>query len=163
MSASDTLSDDINDGDIFICEAFKQILVNPPAELEQRLGSQARLAIATHLAQLPPEYQLDPAAMANHITEFCQRPGNEDLKEWLGEIFDRLDKDGIDKLDKQTLDPDDEADALPPRDIIVLNNESRDIWQSLQKWATEELNQNNQGNQTQVQGQGERGNQNASN
>jgi hypothetical protein len=160
MSASDIL---IRDSDVFICEAFKQILVNPPAQLEQKLGSQARLAIATHLAQLPPEDQLGPAAMANHITEFCLRPGNEDLKEWLGEIYDRLAEDGIDKLVKQTLDPGDEADAGTEMETILLTNESRDIWQFLQNWATEELNQSNQANQTQVQGQTNQANQNASN
>ena len=45
----------------------------------------------------------------------------------------------------------------------MLTNEGRDICQFIQTWATEELNQNNQGERTQVQPQGERGNKNASN
>lgn len=158
MSDSDIL---ISDSDIFICEAFKQILANPPAQLEQKLGSQAPLAIATYLTRLPSEEQLDPAAMANHITAFCQLEGNEDLEEELGKIYDRLDKDGIDKLVKKTGDPGEEADA-PTETGRMLTNEGRDICQSLQHWATEVLNQNSQGNQTQAQGQGTQGNQNAS-
>jgi hypothetical protein len=159
MSSSDIL---ISDSDIFICEAFKQILAKFPAELENKLGCQARPAIATYLTQLPPTEQLDPAAMANHITEFCQRPGNAELKEWLGETYDCLDQDGIDKLVKKTGDPGDEADALTETSRM-LSNEGRDICQFLQNWATEVLNQNNPDNQTQVQSQGNQRNQNASN
>ena len=155
MSSSDI---SISDSDIFICEAFKEILADSPAELDQ----QTRLNIATYLTQLPSADQFDPSLMANHITAFCQQPGNEALKEWLGEIYDRLDEDGIDKLVKKTGDPGDEADA-PTETRRMLSNEGRDICQSLQNWATEVLNQSNPGNQTQVQGQGNQGNQNASN
>lgn len=144
MSGSDIV---INNSDIFICEAFRQILTDTPAELEEKLGSQGRLAIATYLRQLPPEDQLNPDAMANHITKFCQQLGNEDLKEWLGNIYDRLDEDGIEKLVKKTGDPGDEADAPPEEDRNILQNEGRDICQSLQHWADEVQNQSNQGNQ----------------
>lgn len=159
MSSSDI---SIRDSDIFICEAFKQILANSPAEIEQKLGSQASPAIANYLTQLPSADKLNPAAMANHITAFCQRLGNETLKEWLGETYDRLDQDGINNLVKKTGDPGDEADA-PTETSRMLSNEGRDICQSLQSWATEVLNQNSQGNQAQVQNQGNQGNQDASN
>ena len=74
--------------------------------------------------------------MADHITAFCEKPGNERLYEWLGEIYDRLDEDGIDKLVKKMGDPDDEVDnkPIPTR---MLNNEGREICQDLQNWATE--------------------------
>lgn len=154
MSSNDI---SISDSDFFICKAFKQLLADSPAELDQ----QTRLNIAAYLTQLPPADQFEPTAMANHITEFCQQLGNEDLNEWLGEIYDRLDEDGIDKLVKKTGDPGDEADA-PIETNRRLLNEGRDICQSLQTWATEVLNQSNQRNQTQVQSQGNQGNQNAS-
>jgi hypothetical protein len=84
--------------------------------------------------------------MANHITAFCQKPGNESLNEWLGEIYDFLDEDGINQLVKKTGDPDDIATAISqnPRQRI---NESRDICQSLQSWANNVRNQSNQQNQ----------------
>lgn len=159
MSSSDI---SIRDSDIFICEAFRQILANSPAEIEKKLNRQPSPAIAKYLTQLPPADKLNPAAMANHITAFCQRLGNEDLEEWLGEIYDGLDQDGINKLVKKTGDPGDEADA-PTETSRMLSNEGRDICQSLLTRATEVLTQTNQGNQTQVQSQGNQGNQNASN
>lgn len=154
----------INDSDILICQAFKQLLINPPVELEEKLGSQARLAIATCLAQLPPEDKLDPDKMANHIAEFCQQPGNEELEECLGDIYNSLDKDGISNLLKKTNDPGDNAD-ISTETTRMLTNEGRDICQFLQGWAAEELNQSNQGNQivTTVGNQSNQGNQNVSN
>lgn len=159
MSGSDI---SISDSDIFICEAFKEILANSPAEQDKNLDSPARFAIASYLTQLPSVDKLDPSVMANHITAFCQRSGNENLKEWLGEIYDRLDEDGIDKLVKKTGDPGEEADA-PTETDRMLTNEGRDICQFIQTWANEELNQNNEGDRTQGQTQSDRGNQNASN
>ena len=156
----------MSDSDLVICQAFHQILATPPAELEQKLGSQAHLAIATYLTQLPPQDHLDATAMAKHIGEFCHQPGNEALDEWFLDIFldiyKSLGADDIQKQIKNTKDPGDEADA-PTETSRMLSNEGRDICQSLQNWATEVLNQSNQGNQTQVQGQGDQGNQNASN
>ncbi|MEQ9483367.1 hypothetical protein [Coleofasciculus sp. F4-SAH-05] len=159
MSSSDSV---IKDSDIFICEAFKQILNQPAVELEKTLGSQMPGDIRLYLRQLPSEDYQNPAAMANHITEFCQQPGNEALDEWLGEIYDGLDTDGIDKLVKKTGDPGEEADA-PTETNRILINEARDICQYLQNWATQQLNQRNQGNNPPVQGQGKPGNQNAAN
>nr|WP_019488107.1 hypothetical protein [Kamptonema formosum] len=136
----------ISDSDFFICEAFSQILASPPAELAEKFGSETPLAIANYLQNIPPAEQLDSAAMANYITAFCQKPGNENLNERLGEIYDSLDEDGIDKLVKKTGDPDDIATAISqnPRQRI---NESRDICQSLQSWANNVRNQTNQRNQ----------------
>lgn len=136
----------ISDSDILICKAFSQILTIPPAQLAEKIGSETTLAIANYLQNIPPIEQLDSAVMANHITAFCQKPGNQNLKDWLGEIYCSLDEDGIDNLVKKTGDPDDTATAISqnPRQRI---NESRDICQSLQDWANNVLNQSNQGNQ----------------
>ncbi len=159
MSSSDSV---IRDHDIFICEAFKQILNQPPVELEKTLGSQMPGDIRLYLRQLPSEDYLNPAAMANHITEFCQQPGNEALNEWLEKIYGCLYADGIDKLVKKTGDPGPDVDA-PTETKRILINEGRDICQYLQNWATQQLNQTNQGNNPPVQGQGKPGNQNAAN
>ncbi|MFP4124737.1 MAG: hypothetical protein ACLFWI_27815 [Coleofasciculus sp.] len=159
MSSSDSV---ITDSDIFICEAFKQILTQPLVELEKTLGSQMPYDIHLYLRQLPSDDYQNPAVMASHITDFCQQPGNEALNEWLGDIYDCLDANGIDKLVKKTGDPGEEADA-PTEPNRILINEGRDICQYLQNWATQQLNQTNQRNNPPVQGQGKPGNQNAAN
>jgi len=159
MSSSDSV---ITDSDIFICEAFKQILNQPLVELAKTLGSQMPYDIHLYLRQLPSEDYQNPAVMANHITDFCQQPGNETLDEWLGDIYDCLDTDGIDKLVKKTGDPGEEADA-PTEPNRILINEGRDICQYLQNWATQQLNQTNQRNNSPVKGQSKPGNQNAAN
>ncbi|MEQ9623784.1 hypothetical protein [Coleofasciculus chthonoplastes] len=152
----------IEDRDIFICEAFKQILNQPAVELEKTLGSQMPGDIRLYLRQLPSEEYQNPAAMANHITEFCQQPGNEALNEWLEKICNCLYKYGIDKLVKKTGDPGPDVDA-PTETKRILINEGRDICQYLQNWATQQVNQRHQGNNPPVQGQGKPGNQNAAN
>lgn len=136
----------MDDSDFFICEAFRQILVSSGMEGDRQLNEETTVSLANYLAQLPPQDHLNPAIMANHITAFCQQPGNEELKEWLGEVYDRLDRDGIDKLVKKTGDPGPEVDSKPitPR---LLYNEGRNACQFLQKWATEVQTQNVQGNQ----------------
>lgn len=152
----------MSDSDVVICQAFHQILATPPAKLEKKLSSQTYLAIATYLTQLPPQDHLDATAMAKHIGEYCHRPGNEVLDEWFLDIYNSLGADDIQKQVKNTKDPGDEADA-PTEISRMLSNEGRDICQSLQNLATELLNQSNQGNPTQVQGQGKQSNQNAPN
>lgn len=142
MSSSNIL---INDSDIFICEAFKKILDAPPAQMEEKLGSQARLAIASFLTQLPPADQLNASIMANHITAFCEP--NKILKEWLKKNYLLLNKDGITKIVKTNLDPGDEADAPPVVNADMLANKGRDICQDMQRWAAEFPSPSNQGNQ----------------
>ncbi|MGK7874624.1 MAG: hypothetical protein AB4426_15355 [Xenococcaceae cyanobacterium] len=141
MNDSDTII-----SDFYICEAFKQILTASSAELEQKLDSQARQKIATYLVQLPSEDKLNPGTMANHITAFCQQPGNKNLYEWLGDIYDRLDKDSIDKILKKTGDPGEEADEQTETPRMLIQR-GRDICQDLQRLATEVQNQSNQGTQ----------------
>ncbi|BAI91339.1 MULTISPECIES: hypothetical protein [Limnospira] len=133
MSNSDI---QMSESDFFICVAFHEMLGLSGTEEQQKLDRETAISIADYLTKLPPEDKLNPAAMANHITAFCQQPGNEQLKEWFGEIYDRLDEDGIDKLVKKTGDPGKKAYGLPitGRDI---ENEGRDACQDIQKWATE--------------------------
>jgi len=145
MSSSDI---EMNNSDIFICAAFRQMLLDSDPEGENQLNRETAISIANYLAQIPPDDQLQPAVMANHITAFCERSGNEQLYEWLGEMYDRLDKDGIDTLVKKTGDPDDEVDS-PSITTRMLENESRDICNFLQKWAIK--NQNNPENQPENQ------------
>lgn len=134
MSSMSSKDIEMNNSDFFICAAFRQMLLDSDPETEGKLDRATAVSIANYLAQIPPEEQLEPAVMANHITEFCQQPGNERLYEWLGEIYDRLDEDGIDKLVKKTGDPDETADG-PPQAERMLYNEGRDICDFLQKWA----------------------------
>ncbi|GAA6617561.1 hypothetical protein [Scytonema sp. NUACC26] len=83
--------------------------------------------------------------MANHIAAFCQQPENENLQEWWGDIYDRLDEDGIDIFVKKSRDPGEEADDEAETKRI-LTNEGRDIGKYLELWAKEVLSQNHQGN-----------------
>lgn len=140
MSSTSSNDIEMNNSDFFICAAFRQMLLDFETETENKLNRETAISIANYLAQIPPAEQLQPAVMANHITRFFQQPGNERLYEWLGEIYARLDKDGIDKLVKKTGDPDDEVDG-PSITKRMLENESRDICNFLQKWASK--NQNN--------------------
>lgn len=133
MSNSDI---QMSESDFFICVAFHEMLGLSGTEEQQKLDRETAISIAHYLTKLPPEDKLNPAAMANHIPAFCKQPGNEQLNEWFGEIYDRLDEDGIDKLEKKTGDPDDEADG-PSITPGQLKNEGRDILEDLQKWATE--------------------------
>ncbi|MFN6571101.1 hypothetical protein [Dendronalium sp. ChiSLP03b] len=137
---------DIQDTDFFMCEAFKQILTSPKVELEQKLGSGASHVIANYLTTLPSEDFQDPAIMANRIAAFCQRPENKNLQDWWGEIYDRLDEDGIDIFVKKSRDPGEEADDEPETTQII-TNEGRDICQYLERWAQEVKSQDTQGNQ----------------
>ena len=126
----------MNDSDFFICAAFRKILKISATEEQKHLDRETKISLANYLIQLPPKDKVNPAAMANHITAFCENPGNERLNEWLGEIYDRLDADGIDKLVKKTGDPDDDADG-PSTTKGLFDNEGRDILEDLQKWANE--------------------------
>ncbi|MGL4499922.1 MAG: hypothetical protein ACRCU2_12730 [Planktothrix sp.] len=138
MSNSDiNMNDsDINESDCFICVAFQEMLGLSGTAEKQKLDRNTAISIADYLTELPPEDKLNPAAMANHITAFCQQPGNEQLNKWLGEIYDRLDEDGIDKLVKNRRDPDDEADG-PSIATIILKNEGREACKDIEKWSTE--------------------------
>jgi hypothetical protein len=158
MNDNDT---SINDCDILICQAFKQLLTNPPINVKEKLTNQVGVTIATYLAQLPLEEKLVPAKMANHITGFCQRPGNEYMEECLGDVYDSLDMDGIDTLVKKTGDPGDNVDDSAEIKRM-LANEGRDICQFLQDWASEELQQSHQ-NGANVVNQNNQGNKNVPN
>ncbi|MEQ8996648.1 MAG: hypothetical protein RID53_09115 [Coleofasciculus sp. B1-GNL1-01] len=147
---------------IIICQAFGQLLENSTTELEEKLTTNTRVAIARHLTQLPDEDRSNPLIMAKNIGEFCYRPGHENLKKWLLRLYNRLGTDDIQKLVKKINDPGEGADA-PPETKRILINEGRDICQYLQNWATQQLNQTNQRNNPPVQGQGKPGNQNAAN
>ncbi|NER38969.1 MAG: hypothetical protein F6J93_34270 [Oscillatoria sp. SIO1A7] len=133
------------DSDIFICEAFRQILVSPAAEVEEKLTGARRMAIANYLMEIPQGDKLDPEEMADHIAAFCELPGNEDLERWLGENYDRLDPEGINQIVKKTGDPGDEADAPPKQNRPILSNEGRDICEELQRWAREERDKQSKG------------------
>ena len=139
MSENDIL---IENSDFFICKAFKEIITEGN-ELENKLGSQARLAIVNYLVELPSEEYENPSAIANHISAFCQRSGNESLYKWLLEIYNRLDETGIEKILKKTGDPGEQAEAPPQMKRIILN-EARDICQELERLAKEEKDNNNQ-------------------
>jgi hypothetical protein len=118
--------------DLYICEAFKEILTTPPAGFQQVINTLSYQDIITFLVKLPPGDRSDPGKMANHIASFCEQPGRETLQNWLGEIYDRLDGDGIDKLVKKTGDPGDEADDEPKKMRLIVQK-SRDICQELQQ------------------------------
>lgn len=138
----------MNDSDFFICAAFRELLVNPSPEYQEKITPKTANSIAQYLSQLPAEDRQNPPVMANHITAFCQQPENEELYEWLGEIYDRLDTDGIDTLVKKTGDPSDEADSESIAERM-LYNESRDICDDLQKWADEQEKDSGNKNDTQ--------------
>jgi hypothetical protein len=139
-------NNDIQDTDFFMCAAFKQLLTASNHELEQKLGSKAHLAIAKYFITFPSKDFQNPAIIANHIATYCQQPGNENLQESWGQIYDRLDKDGIDIFVKKSRDPGEEADE-PPNTQRIITNEARDICQFLENWGKQILSQNNQGNQ----------------
>lgn len=126
----------MTDSDILICQAFDRLLSTPTAELKTKLGAQIPLTIANYIAELPPEEILDPPVMANRISEFCERPGNEALDDWFLDIYNSLGKDDIQSLVKKTGDPGEEADA-PVESPIV--NEGRDIGVSLARRSLEIL------------------------
>lgn len=143
-------NNDIQDTDFFMCQAFYQILTSPLDELEQKLGSKAHIDIAKHFIALPSEAFKNSAVMANRIAEYCQKPGNENLQEWWGEIYDRLDEDGIDNFVKKSRDPSEEADDEAddePESRRFLTNQSRDICKYIEEWAKDTYAQNNQGHQ----------------
>ncbi|MEQ8382286.1 MAG: hypothetical protein RH949_07950 [Coleofasciculus sp. A1-SPW-01] len=152
----------MNKEHILICQAFGQMLENSTTELEEKLTTNTRVAIARYFTQLPEEDRLNPSIMAIKIGHFCYSPGHENLKIWLLRIYNRLGIDDIQKVVKKTGDPGEEADA-PTEPNRILINEGRDICQYLQNWATQQLNQTNQRNNPPVQGQGKPGNQNAAN
>jgi hypothetical protein len=129
----------MNNSDFFICKAFREMLIGVDTENKLQLDSETVVSLANYLAQIPPAEQLQPSVMANHITKFCQQPGNEQLNEWLGEIYDRLDEDGIDKLVKKTGDPGETADDSSQAKQI-LYNDSRDIFDFLQKRVSKNQN-----------------------
>lgn len=139
-------SNNMTDTDTLMCEAFKQILTSPVSQLEQKLGSEARFAIANYLNSLPSKDFQEPAVMANKIAVFCQLTENKTLQDWWGEIYETLNEDGIDKVIKKSRDPGEEADDEPDTQKI-LTNEGRDICQYLERWAQEVKSQDNQGNQ----------------
>ncbi|EDX77624.1 hypothetical protein MC7420_2948 [Coleofasciculus chthonoplastes PCC 7420] len=152
----------MNKEHILICQAFGQMLENSTTELEEKLTTNTRVAIARYFTQLPEEDRLNPSIMAIKIGHFCYSPGHENLKKWLLRIYNRLGIDDIQKVVKKTGDPGEEADA-PTETNRILINEARDICQYLQNWATQQLNQTNQRNNPPVQGQSKPGNQNAAN
>lgn len=127
--------------DLYICQAFKEILTTPPAGFQKAIDSPSYQDIITFLVKLPQGDRTDPGQMANHIAGFCEQPGHETLQNWLGEIYDRLDGDGIDKLVKKTGDPGDEADDEPEKMRLILQK-SRDIYQELQQIVAERTQSN---------------------
>ncbi len=132
--------------DVYTCEAFKQILTAYTKNREQNIDSAIYEQLFAYFKQLPSEELLDPAIMANHITSFCQQPENKILYEWLGEIYDRLDDNGIEKIVKQTLDPGDQADQEPDSSRII-QQKGRDICQDLERLVDEWQEPNNQDKQ----------------
>ncbi|MDJ0713993.1 MAG: hypothetical protein QNJ54_07210 [Prochloraceae cyanobacterium] len=141
MSNNDILIEDSSD--FFICKAFHEI-ITAGKELENKLGNQARLAIANYLVKIPSEEYEDPSAIANRITAFSQRSsGNKRLNEWLGKIYDRLDETGIEKILKKTGDPGEEAEE-DPKMTTNISNEARDICKDIERCAKEERDNNNQ-------------------
>lgn len=137
---------EITESDFFICKAFEQILKTPRTELNAKLGDKGYFAISNYLTQIPVDDCLDGSKMANHITAFCQQPGNEVLYEWLGKIYDQLDIDGINNILKKTGDPGGEADQ-PIDNLDGLENDSRDICLFIQDWAKETPKPDNPENQ----------------
>ena len=120
--------------DFYICKAFKEIVSTSPATFHHSITNPSYQDVRDYLAQLPQSDRKDPAKMANHITGFCQQTGHEALYDWLGNIYDRLDSDGINSLVKKPRDPGDEADD-EPGDIRLIRQKSRDICQDLQQLA----------------------------
>ena len=128
--------------DVYTCEALRQILTAYTNNQEQKIDSAVYEQLFAYLQQLPSEDFHEPARMANHITSFCQQPENKILYEWLGEIYDRLDDNGIEKIVKQTLDPGDKADKEPDSSRII-QQKGRDICQNLERLVGEWQEQNN--------------------
>lgn len=142
----------MNNSDFFICKAFREMLIGVDTENKLQLDSETVVSLANYLAQIPPAEQLQLSVMANRITKFCQQPGNEQLSECLGQIYDRLDRDGIDKLVKKTGDPGETADDSSQAKQI-LDNEGRDICDFLQQWVSKNQNPPKKENEQQPKSQ----------
>ncbi|HEY9801662.1 MAG TPA: hypothetical protein V6D25_14995 [Leptolyngbyaceae cyanobacterium] len=136
-------NNNFTDTDTLMCKAFKEIVALPASEIEQKLGSEARVSIANYLNNLPAQDFQNPNVMANHISVFCLSPENKNLRDWWREIYYRLNKDGINKIVKKSLDPGEEADDEPETQNLI-SNEGRDICLYLERWAQEVKNQDNQ-------------------
>jgi hypothetical protein len=126
---------------LYICEAFKEILLTPPAEFQQIVITPSYQNIIAYLAQLPQTEQNEPAKMANHIASFCQQPNNKNLYDWLRKNYARLNQDGINTLVKNSRDPGEEADDEPETMRLILQK-SRDICQELQQLAAGQTQSN---------------------
>ncbi|MGL4498079.1 MAG: hypothetical protein ACRCU2_03370, partial [Planktothrix sp.] len=94
------------------------------------------LEIVKFLSNIPPEDQLNPAAMVKHIGSYCYQPGHEVLKEFYLKSYNSINPEDIKCIEKKTGDPDDEADG-PSTAQKMLENEGRDACQDIEKWATE--------------------------
>ncbi len=129
--------------DYYICKAFKTILTASSDTFKQKLDTPSYQDIYSYLDGLPETDKNEPEKMANYITSFCEQPGNETLYDWLGEIYDQLDEDGIDQLVKKTGDPPEEADDTPEMERLI-TQKSRDICQELPKLAAEKAQNNSE-------------------
>jgi hypothetical protein len=125
----------INSRQVLSLRVFQELLKNPPVELYNSIGEEGFLEIAKFLSNIPPEDQLNPAAMVKRIGEYCYQSGHEVLKEWYLKTYQSINSEDIQAVVKKTGDPDETADA-PSQAKQMLYNEGRDTCKSLQEWAS---------------------------
>lgn len=132
---NDQQNQETDQREILICQAFKELLINPPLELSYSLGKQGFFQIANFLINIPVVDKLNISQMVEHIGSYLYQPGHEVLKEFYLRTYQQINPEDIQTIVKKIGDPDDEADntSITKR----LDNEGRDILEYLQKWATE--------------------------
>lgn len=122
--------------------AFKELLKNTPDELSNRIGEEGFFELANYfLNNIPPEDQLNPAAMVNHIVFYCDQTGHEVFEEFYLQTYNTINSEDIQAVVKKTGAPGDEADG-PSITKQMLENEGRDGCSSLDAFMTVRMVEN---------------------
>ena len=127
----------------FICEAFRLLLEQPPAEIYNSIGEAGFQEIANFLTNISPEDQLNPSAIVEHIAEYCYQPGNEVLKKWYLKSYNSIAQEDIQNVIKKTGDAGDRPSMTSVSNSVV-PEEVLQSFKSMQHWAIEFLKHHRQ-------------------
>lgn len=127
-----------------MCEAFRLLLEQPPAELYDSIGEAGFQEIANFLTKISPEDRLNHSAMVEHIAEYCYRPGNEVLKKWYLKSYNSIAPEDIQAVLKKTGDAGDHRPSMTSSPNTIVAEEVLHTCEYLQQWAIEFLKQNQQ-------------------
>jgi len=128
---------------LLICEAFRLLIEQPPAELYNSIGEAGFQEIANFLTNISPEDQLNPSAIVEHIAEYCYQPGNEVLKKWYLKSYNSIAQEDIQNVLKKTGDAGDRPSMTSFSNSVVAE-EVLQSCKSMQHWAIEFLKHNRQ-------------------